>query len=921
MIEPRLTSTYRVQLNASFTLADARRIVPYLERLGVSHLYCSPVLKARRGSTHGYDVVDPTVVNPEIGTEEEFRELSRELHAREMGVLLDIVPNHMGTGPENPYWDDVLKHGERSRYAPWFDIDWDAARGAHGGGRGVVVLPVLAAELEEVIARGELSLSVGAGGPRVAYQQQSFPIDPDTLPPELQLAQLDPEAVREPNELFADAHGRERLRALLEVQHYRLVFWRRASEEEEGGLNYRRFFDVNDLVAVRQEDPEVFEATHALVLRWVEEGVVDGLRVDHVDGLADPRGYLERLREEVHRRRAGGPPQNQNASTSPPNHHHSNAFPILVEKILTHGESLRRDWPVQGTTGYEFLNDLEDLFISPDGYAAIDAAYRRLRRLPAASVAQSFEDIAHDAKRRVLQTSLRPDIRRLGRLLQPIALAASRRWSRDLMADGLTEFIAALPVYRTYVDARDTELHPDDRAVLERTRGILLRRVAPSSALDVALFVADVIEGRAGRRSPDDEQWLRFVRRLQQTSGPATAKGVEDTALYVYIPLTSRNEVGGGPDLPLAGAARRLHDTNLERAKGWPRTLICTNTHDTKRSADLRARLDALSEIPADWSRYLLRWRRLNRRHRTIVRGRLAPDTNSEYLFYQTLVGLWPAPRPGRRVDDLPDREWRRSVRERLVAYMLKAAREANSRTSWTEPDTEFERALEQFVIAVLEPAEEAPFLQDVARLVARIATPSQWTALSRLLIHATSPGVTDIYRGDELWSYLLVDPDNRRPVGWERRCTLLDQLDTKVGDEDKTSESGWPDPASDVVKLRMTTRLLRARRTQSDLFTWGTYRPLALSGDRCQHAFGFSRSHGDTHALVVASRWLACLAPSDRTSSTAWGNTTVDVPDDCRDRTWTAVLTGDTFDARDRSALDLGELFKSAPLTLLLSR
>ena len=910
MTSTRLTSTYRVQLNASFTLAHARGIVPYLERLGVSHLYCSPVLAARRGSTHGYDVVDPTIVNPEIGTEDDFRELARDLHARDMGVLLDIVPNHMGIGAENPYWDDVLKHGERSRFARWFDIDWDAARSEHG--RGLVVLPVLASELDDVIAGGELSLSVGKGGPRVEYRNQSVPIDPDTLPPELQLAQFDPEAVSDPDALFADVQGRERLRALLNEQHYRLVFWRRGTEE----LNYRRFFDVNDLVGVRQEDPEVFDATHALVLKWVEEGVVDGLRVDHVDGLADPRAYLERLRGEVVRRR-GAPPETQNDTTSSPTHHHS--FPILVEKILSHGESLRREWPVEGTTGYEFLNDLEDLFISPSGYTAIDAAYRRLRRLPPGE--PRFQDVADDAKLRVLQTSLRPDILRLGRLLQPIATAASHHWSRDVVADGLAAFIAALPVYRTYVDARSSELHPDDDAVLDRTREILKHRVPPSPVLDVALFVADVAEGSAGRHSPDDEQRLRFVRRLQQTSGPATAKGVEDTALYLYIPLTSRNEVGGGPDLPLSGAAKRLHDANAERAKGWPRSLVTTNTHDTKRSADLRARLDALSEIPAEWSRYLLRWRRLNRRHRTIVRGRLAPDTNSEYLFYQTLVGLWPAPRAGRRVDDLPDRDWRRSVRERLVGYMLKAAREAKARTSWTEPDQEFEKALEQFVIAVLEPAEEAPFLQDVARLVARVATASNWTSLSRLLVHATSPGVTDIYRGDELWSYLLVDPDNRRPVGWERRCTLLDQLDKKVAIDDNTAPGSWPDPAGDSVKLMVMARLLRARKTYPDLFTWGTYRPLAVSGEQCQHAFAFARSHGETHALVVASRCLTCIAPNGRTSSTTWGNTLLELPDECRDRIWNVELAGTRFDARGRASLDVAELFGDMPLALMVTR
>jgi (1->4)-alpha-D-glucan 1-alpha-D-glucosylmutase len=911
MTMPRLTATYRVQLNSSFTLADARRIVPYLDRLGVSHLYCSPVLKARRGSTHGYDVVDPTVVNPEIGTEDELRELARELHARGMGIVLDIVPNHMGVGAENPYWEDVLTHGERSRYARWFDIEWNAARNEHGRGR--VVLPVLGAELAEVVERGELKLVVRESGTRLCYHEQSFPIDPETLPPEVQLAQFDPTAVTDPTELFGKDGGRGRLVELLEAQHYKLVFWRRATEE----LNYRRFFDVNDLAGVRQEDREVFAATHALVLRWVQEGVVDGLRVDHVDGLADPSGYLEQLREEVDRRR-GAPPENQNTSASTPNLHHSDAFPILVEKILSPGESLRSNWPVQGTTGYEFLNDLEDIFISPDGYAAIDAAYRRMRRLPPDR--PRFHDIAHESKLRVLQTALRPDVLRLARVLQPVAKAASRQWSFHLLANGLTEFIAALPVYRTYVDDRSAELHPDDCAVLDRTRTELRQRLTGSPTLDVALFVADVVAGSSGRRGAHDAEWLDFVRRLQQTTGPATAKGVEDTALYVYIPLTSRNEVGGGPDRPLADAVSGLHDANAKRAKGWPSALICTNTHDTKRSADLRARLDGLSEMPAEWTRFLHRWRRLNRRHRTIVRGRLTPDTNSEYLFYQTLVGLWPAPRPGRRVDDLPDREWRRSARDRLVQYMLKAAREAKSRTSWTEPDSEFENALQRFVSAVLEPAEEAPFLQDVARLVARLATSSAWRSLSRVVVHATSPGVMDIYRGDELWSFLLVDPDNRRPVEWERRCTLLDQVDKKVALADNSPDPGSPDPSADSYKLWLTSRLLRTRRTHADLFTAGAYRSLQATGERAAHVFAFARSHNDRCAITVVSRQASSPGPGGRTPNATWGNTSIALPQEYRGRSWVNVLDDVTIGAGEADSLDVSELFRRVPLALIVS-
>lgn len=853
-MEPGLapTATYRVQLNRTFTLRDALGIVPYLDRLGISHLYCSPVLRARAGSMHGYDVVDPAVVNPELGTDADLRALASALHDRKMGLLVDIVPNHMGVGPDNPYWEDLLMHGERSRWARWFDVDWEQ--------ESRVVLPVLSDDLDVVLARGDLKLELRDGAIRLCSSDMSWPLDTATIPEELQLAQFDPEAVDALSVFSEPGEGRARLRSLLDAQHYRLTSWRHAPDE----INYRRFFDVNDLVALRTEDRQVFEETHALILKFVSDGVVDGLRVDHIDGLADPLGYLRLLGERLS----------------------SHNF-LVVEKILTRGESLRDDWPVQGTTGYEFLNELEDLFISPQGFAQIEHSYRKLRRLPSHA---TFADVAYQGKVRTLTASLRPDVRRLARLLEPLVrhdlpVAPEQGGARSDRArplvDGIVEFIAALPVYRTYVDARATEPHHQDRDAVERAIDELRRRC--SARLDVAELIGDIILGRRGRSTRDVESpRMRFITHLQQVSGAAMAKGVEDTALYIYVPLVSRNEVGGTPDRPLGAAAEHFHAANLERSQSWPHSLVCTNTHDTKRSADLRARLDVFAAIPDEWQRSTARWRRLNRKHRSTVKGRLAPDTNTEYLLYQTLVGIWPPPRAGRRTDDLPDRAWRASACERLEVYMLKAAREAKVRTSWTEPNADYEQALKSFIGCIMEPAEEAPFLSDVARFVARVSEAGHWTSLSRVLIHLTAPGVPDLYQGDEFWNFALVDPDNRRPVDFDKRAAALEDSRPDIAELVRN-------PADPLLKILITSRILSARRQETALFASGSYTPLEVRGDHAGDLFAFARTHGGQRAVVVASR--RTHPGVDRTGPTAWGTTEVIIPEVLRDSTWHSVL------------------------------
>ena len=873
-----LNATYRVQLNRQFTLADARGIVPYLDRLGVSHLYCSPILAARPGSTHGYDVVDPKRINPELGSLDDLRALAAALHERGMGILLDIVPNHMGIGPANTYWEDVLTHGVHSRYARWFDVDWESA--GHK-----IVLPVLGDELDAVLGRDELTLDVAERTPRLRYFDSSWPVDPATLPDELQLAKFDPTAVADPNVFLRGEEGRQRMRALLEAQHYRLVHWRRGPDE----INYRRFFDVNDLAALRQEDPAVFDETHELVLALVAEELVDGLRVDHVDGLLDPLGYLERLRSAVEGR---SPPGGQ----AP--------FPIVVEKILSPGERLRREWPVQGTTGYEFLNDLEDLFLDPDGYAAIERGYRSARRLTSGT----FEDVAHAGKVKVLEGALRADVARLGRLLRGTLGA-------EQLEAGIVQFIAAMPVYRTYIDGRGESPDPADIAVVEKTVERARVRLGDQPRIRLVEAIGEIMNGGSDvilRSGATKDLMLPFIERLQQTSGPATAKGVEDTALYVYVPLASRNEVGGAPDRPLDDAAGRLHRANADRACAWPSALTCTNTHDTKRSADLRARLDVLSECAPEWRRCFARWRRLNARHRTTVKGRLAPDTNTEYLFYQTLIGIWPAPRPGRRADDVPERAWLDAARERLEQYMLKAVKEAKTRTSWTEPDEQYEAALEQFIGAILAGGDDAPFLADLSRFVARIAPAGHWNALARLLVHLTAPGTPDTYQGDDLWFFALVDPDNRRPVDYRRREELLASV----------SEAGALAAlhvADDRLKLGILQRLLNTRRARAALFTRGRYAPLEVRGTYARHLFAFAREDESGAAIVIAPRLLASrLTPEGRVAD--WGDTAVVLPAGVRGATLRSVL-------RDQDVPILGESASIAanavlaefPLALLL--
>lgn len=967
----RVVSTYRLQLHAGFRLSDARELVPYLSRLGISHVYLSPILRARSGSTHGYDVVDPTTLNPELGTDTDLAGLVEDLRARDMGIVLDIVPNHMATGPENPYWEDVLSHGRSSRFARWFDIDWAAPV---DGGTGRILLPALGDRIGRVLERGELRLEFDAGIFRIRYFEQSFPVDPASVPAVLEpvlaevrgetgsagSAELDrldevlklsralpshrrdePEVrtrrlelsrkaarrlerlARESSRVrsvieaslarLGSAEAADRFRRLLDRQPYRLASWRRGAQE----INFRRFFTLSHLVAIRQEDPAVFMATHEQVLDWVAERRIDGLRIDHVDGLLDPLGYLLRLRDAVRSRLPDDV---------------ADEFPIFVEKILAPTEELRRSWPVAGTTGYEWLNRTEDLFIRPNGFDRIVQAY-----VSFTGSREGFETLALNSKRRVLDRALAADVRRLARRLRTIGEptgagdANEFRGERpDRLAAAIRETVAALSVYRTYVDPRPPYYHDDDRrrlmAALDRARA---ERRAPADALDRLdrALTSDPAELPEADRSLQ----LEFIQRFQQLGGPAAAKGIEDTAFYIYVPLASRNEVGGHPSSRLEGSTDRFHRAAGRRAEAWPMAMSTVTTHDTKRSADLRARLDVLSGSPDEWIECVRRWHRWNRGHRHRVRGRCAPNRNTEYLLYQTLVGIWPLGpggpgSPGARSHPTPDE----AFRERIQSYMKKAVREAKLWTSWTDPDPEYEGAIRDYIDAVLSPNHSSRFLSDLDRFAGKVARAGMWGSAARTVVQLTAPGIPDIYQGDELWNLALVDPDNRRPVDFEQRRQLLDELERPATERD---EATGLDPSADLVsipddrlKLLLTLRILRLRRERPGLFLEGGYEPLVAAGAQ-DTVFAFGRRQGSSALVTVVCRTVAGPIRGEseaRGLEAAWTSARIRLGSTLAGFDWTDVLAdlrGDTVVSVGEDQLRLDGGFERFPLALLLGQ
>ena len=955
-IGPRLpVATYRLQLNRAFPFKAATEIVPYLRALGVTDCYTSSYLKAVPGSLHGYDVVDPTVLNPELGTEADYREFIRTLQAHDMGHILDVVPNHMGIGQSaNAWWLDVLENGPSSRFADLFDIDWHPVKREL---EDKVLLPILGDLYGTVLENQEITLAYEEGGFIIRYFDHRLPVAPkpsvmilshrlDDLiaqagaaSPQVQelqsiitalrnlpsRAETDPERVEERYRekdiirhrlatvvlaspavmnfldenvrLFNGTRGDPRsfdlLDALLNDQAYRLAYWRVAAEE----INYRRFFDINELAAIRMEDEDVMKASHALIFQLLKEGCVTGLRIDHVDGLSDPDRYLRHWQVWAQREL-------------------QRPLFLLVEKILGKDEPLPETWPVFGTTGYDFLNLVNGLFV--------DASHERpLNDLYAGFIGRriSFEELVYESKILIMHASMGSEINVLGHQLN--RLSERDRRSRDFTLNSLTnairEIIACFPVYRTYVTDGPEPLLDRDRAYIDLAVSRAKRKNPALSGLVFDFVRSLLLKGWDERTQPDRGDQLRFVMKFQQMTSPVTAKGIEDTAFYMYNRLASLNEVGGDPRLfgvPLVTFHRRMR----ERQAYWPSSLSATSTHDTKRSEDGRVRINVLSEIPQEWKARVTRWAKLNKRHKADVEGQLVPDRNEEYLLYQTLLGMWP-------FGPLDDAQYR-ALCDRIQEYMGKALKEAKVHTSWVNPDQAYEGTVRQFVESILNRVKPNPFLDDFLPFQERMAHAGMWNALSQVLLKITAPGVPDFYQGTELWDFSVVDPDNRRPVDYTIRASLLAELQracAECGSDLRPLAHTLLDHRADGrIKLYTTMIALTYRRSNSALFQNGAYIPLESHGPKKDHVCAFARLHGELSAVTVVPRLVASLTVDPKRppmGSDIWGDTWVLVPSWRQGSPYRHLLTGKTLRSRtmeERQVLPVAEVLGEFPVALL---
>jgi (1->4)-alpha-D-glucan 1-alpha-D-glucosylmutase len=997
-------STYRLQFKHDFTFDEARALVEYFCELGVTDCYSSPILKARPASPHGYDIVDHTQVNPELGGETAFVEFARELREREMGLLLDTVPNHMCiASSENLWWQDLLENGPGSPFARYFDVDWNPPNPSL---KNRVLLPILGDQFGRVLENQELRVAYRDGAFHLSYWETQLPVAPrssalvlrhaldsartlldESHPHLLELESIitalthlpprtetDPARVRErrrerdvirrrlsalvkeSNEARAAVHeaviringekGRpesfDQLEELLNEQAYRLSFWRVASDE----INYRRFFDINELAAVRVEDRAVFNAVHEVAFRLVRQGLVTGLRVDHVDGLLDPFKYLTDLQREASRsaRRTRSKEAHAGVAEGSANvvgdvarvearesEEHRLPFYVVVEKILGHDELLRREWPVQGTTGYDFMNLLNGVFVETRNAQAFREVYGEFT-----GARVKFSELIYESKRLILKAAMSSELHVLARRLARIA--ERHRYSRDFtllsLQHALNETIACFPVYRSYIRRAQNSVSPDDRLNINTAIAAAKRR-NPAQDPSIFDFIASLLLLKDPKGTTTHERAERrdFALRFQQLTSPVTAKGIEDTAFYRFYPLSSLNEVGGEPAI-FGTSVERFHERNQDRQESWPHTLNATSTHDTKRGEDTRARINTLSEMPEEWNRALHRWRELNRARKGTVDGARAPDANEEYLLYQTLVGAWPlAPL---------NKDERAEFVRRIQDYMRKALKEAKVHTSWINQNDAYERAVTDFVAAVLDPSDDNAFLADFNEFQLTTSRCGMLNSLAQTLLKATAPGVPDFYQGTELWNFTLVDPDNRRPVDYELRRALLASMraaettDATALTTDATAlttnttelitnptafiENLLAQPEDGRIKLFVTSRALGFRRAHAELFARGEYLPLRAACRRADSVVAFARTHERDAAIVVAARFFTRLGVGRvgplRLSEAAWADTRLPLNESgvrYRD-----VFTRREFTTREDGALALSEVLSPLPVALL---
>lgn len=924
-------ATYRLQFNPGFGFTAAQDIVGYLAMLGVSDIYASPIFKARSGSTHGYDVVDQNQLNPELGTEQDFEQLVERLHDRGMGWLQDIVPNHMAYDGQNHYLMDVLEHGSESDYFDYFDIEWETS---YEEIDGRVLAPLLGDFYDRCLERGEIQLTYDRAGLSVCYYGLKFPIRIESYGRFLshnikrlveQLGKEDRTYIKVSGLLylvkdsFSDLTGQQRreqtrfvkellwelyqdnadiqtfiqqnletfngtpgqpesfnlLDELLSDQFYRLAFWKVGAEE----LNYRRFFTVNELICLKVDDPNVFEQTHTLIRSLVHSGKVNGLRIDHIDGLYDPTEYLERLRHTM-----------------------GDAY-IVIEKILELEEELPKSWPIQGTSGYEFLNYVNGLFCQSDNESDFTRLYHQLtgETIP-------YQDLFLAKKRLMAETNLVGDIDNLARFLKRIS--SQYRYGRDLTLYGLRtaieEVLIAFPIYCTYINedgVTERALHYI-RIAIDRARQQIPQLVTELNLIEKFLR----LEYEDSLPVEERAQWLHFVMRLQQFTGPIMAKGIEDTLFYSYNRLISLNEVGGAPE-QFGIPPRQFHKFNEQQQTRWPHAMNATSTHDTKRSEDVRARLNVLSEIPQEWEAKLQTWRSLNSSHKRVVNDQVVPDANDEYFLYQTLVGAMPF-----ETGDLSE------FAERITQYVVKAVREAKVHTAWLRPDTDYEDGFVAFSQALLASPEaannNATFLKELTAFKQRVADYGIYNSLSQTLLKMMSPGVPDIYQGNEMWDFSLVDPDNRRPVDYGYRRHMLSEI-----------KRDWQNSPAELlpnlleyrqdgrIKLFVVHRSLGLRHQYAELFSQGSYLPLAAHGTYEDNIIAFARQWQNKTVVAIAPRFLTHVTePGAYPIGQVWQDTTLTLP---AEGTWYDWFCDRTLDLS--ADVHLSELLSEFPLALLI--
>ncbi|MEB3358344.1 MAG: malto-oligosyltrehalose synthase [Synechococcales bacterium] len=935
-------ATYRIQFNSDFRFADAEAIAPYLQLLGVSTLYASPIFRARGGSSHGYDVVDPRRISAELGDRPALESLVNTLHDHQITWLQDIVPNHMAYDSTNPFLMDVMEYGPNSEYYNFFDIQWEHP---YSDIEGKVLAPLLGDFYGKCLERGEIQIDYGESGLHVNYYSLKFPLRIESYSqlithdlgrlrrhlgrehPDFiklmgilyllksaiadtsdrqyrdqvafvkgllwELYQSNPDikdfidhnieifngvkngAKTDPDE--SDTSGTARfdlLHGMLSDQYFRLSFWKVGAEE----LNYRRFFTVNELICVSVDDPKVFEITHSLIKDLVDEEVFDGVRIDHIDGLYHPKRYLERLRK------------------------HLGSVYITVEKILEPGETLPEDWPVQGTSGYEFLNHMNGLFCQSSNEAAFTRIYYQFTEMD-----ESYHELEVACKRLIADKNLAGDVENLANLLKQIA--SRHRYASDFTLSGLrraiVEVLVMFPVYRTYITTDG--INERNRTYVQRVIQAA-KRHAPDYVNEIDFIGRLFLLEYDDYLSEDEKaQWIHFVMLMQQFSGPLMAKGVEDTLLYIYHRLLSLNEVGGSPQR-FGVTLSDFHGFNQQQVTSWPHSMNASSTHDTKRSEDVRARLNVLSEIPDEWEAMVKGWQQMNQSYKRQEGDRTIPDANDEYFLYQTLVGAFPF-----EPVDLAN------FTDRIRQYVIKAVREAKVHTAWLRPDTDYEEGFVEFVDAILAPREDNEFLAQLQSFQSRIAFYGMVNGLSQVLLKMTAPGVPDLYQGTEMWDFSLVDPDNRRPVDYDHRLHELQELN-KWADRDLPAllDNLCSYPTDGRIKLYLTARVLAARAAYPEIFQDGDYTPVRVTGTHADRVVAFVREAGDRRALTVVPRFLTDLVKPGTLplGKDLWDDTALELTG-LSPTEWTNLLTQEAI--APQPSLPVGIVLSQFPVALLI--